>query len=191
MFADDCNSIASWIYHILRLSDTSHGINTYHHPPTLFLYLPPVKASKVGRDLTGFHLVRFKLFPQHQTFRSRQQFAISTKPTMMSSTHEPGPREQDHDWLPDTLEKAALEKDMDFPESSFFQVGRGRKLPAVPKGVDSNHQGILVVSEMRLLIKFGPHVTIDEAVTMRAVRKRLTGSPSSGSRGFWVASSSR
>lgn len=90
----------------------------------------------------------------------------------MSSTHEPGLREQDHDWLPDSLEKAALEKDMDFTESSFFQGGRGRRLPAVPS-VDSNHQGILVVSEMRLLIKFGPHVTIDEAVTMRAVRKRL------------------
>lgn len=90
----------------------------------------------------------------------------------MSSTHGSGLREQDHRWLPDTLEKATLEKDMDFTETSFFQAGKDRSLPAVPT-VDATDQGILVVSEMRLLIKFGPRVTVDEAVTMRAVRKRL------------------
>lgn len=90
----------------------------------------------------------------------------------MSSTYEPGEREQDHGWLLDTLEEAPLEKDMDFTESSFFQAGIGRSLPDAPC-VDANHQGILVVSEMRLLIKFGPYVTTDEAITMRAVRKRL------------------
>jgi hypothetical protein len=95
-----------------------------------------------------------------------------TKSTRMSSIHGPGLREQDHGWLPDTLEKATLEKDMDFTESSFFQIGTGRRLPTVPS-VDANHQGISVVSEMRLLIKFGPYVTIEEALSMRAVRKRL------------------
>jgi uncharacterized transporter YbjL len=59
-----------------------------------------------------------------------------------------------------------------FTESSFFQVGIGRRLPTVPI-VDANHQGTMVVSEMRLIIKFGPYVTIDEAVTMMAIRKRL------------------
>lgn len=90
----------------------------------------------------------------------------------MSSIHDPGEREQDNGWLPGILEEAPPEKDMDFTDSSFFQAGIGRSLPD-PPNVDTDHQGILVVSEMRLLIKFGPYVTIDEAIAMRAVRKRL------------------
>jgi len=81
----------------------------------------------------------------------------------MSSTQEPDLREKDHGWLPESLEKATSEKDMDLTESSFFHVGINRKLPTVST-IDATHQSILVVSEMRLLIKFGPHVIIAEAV---------------------------
>ena len=56
----------------------------------------------------------------------------------MSSTREPGEEEQDNDWFLDTFEEASLGKDMDFPESSFFQASIGRNLPDAPS-VDANH----------------------------------------------------
>ena len=60
---------------------------------------------------------------------------------------------------------------MDFLESSYFEV-QGRKLPNPPL-VDTSVTGVVTVSELQLLIKYGSDVTVDEAVTMCAIRQRL------------------
>ena len=60
---------------------------------------------------------------------------------------------------------------MDFVDSSFVKTA-GRKLPC-PQKLGASREGITIISEMQLVIKFGPRVTIDEAVTMWVVRKYL------------------
>lgn len=70
------------------------------------------------------------------------------------------------EWLPDSSKER-----MDFLESSFFQTP-GRELPS-PPDVNKLLSDTVVIPEMKLLIKCGPHVTIDEAITMWAVRKCL------------------
>lgn len=60
---------------------------------------------------------------------------------------------------------------MDFVQSSFFKI-KGRQLPN-PPSVDSQTRGIVIMPEMQLVIKYGPRVTIDEAVTMLMVKKVL------------------
>jgi len=67
-------------------------------------------------------------------------------------------------WLPNNLKD-----EMDFVDSSFFKTA-GRKLPC-PQKLGASREGITIISEMQLVIKFGPRVTIDEAVTMWVVRK--------------------
>ncbi|EXJ81056.1 hypothetical protein A1O3_07344 [Capronia epimyces CBS 606.96] len=64
-----------------------------------------------------------------------------------------------------------LSDEMDFLDTSFFKIA-GRKLPC-PQQLGASREGITVISEMQLVIKFGQHVTIDEAVTMWVVRKYL------------------
>ncbi|KIW16702.1 hypothetical protein PV08_03890 [Exophiala spinifera] len=60
---------------------------------------------------------------------------------------------------------------MDFNDSSFFKI-RGQKLPEPPK-VNTRRNGIVTFPELKLVIKYGPFTTVDEAVTMWAVKKHL------------------
>ena len=69
-------------------------------------------------------------------------------------------------WLPDNSKD-----EVDFTESSFFKIAN-RKLPS-PQSLNAPREGIITVSDMQLVVKFGPRVTVDEAVTMWAVRKFL------------------
>lgn len=69
--------------------------------------------------------------------------------------------------LPDTSKVSR-----DLVESSFFKPP-GRKLPtpAHVKSLDTTKQGILMFPGMQLVVKFGPRVTVEEAVTMWAITK--------------------
>ena len=69
--------------------------------------------------------------------------------------------------LPDTSKA-----ERDFVKSSFFKPP-GRKLPtpAHVKSLDITKQGIVMFPGMQLVVKFGPRVTVEEAVTMWAIRK--------------------
>jgi hypothetical protein len=60
----------------------------------------------------------------------------------------------------------------DFVESSFFKPP-DRKLPtpAHVKSLDTTKQGIVMFPGMDLVVKFGPRVTVEEAVTMWAITK--------------------
>ncbi|KAJ4509697.1 hypothetical protein HRR83_006987 [Exophiala dermatitidis] len=88
-----------------------------------------------------------------------QPQATDRKPLSTSKTIRP-------DWLPDPSQT-----EVDFRDSAFFKQD-GRELPNPPV-VDAHRKGIVVVPEMQLVIKHGPNVTIDEALTMWAVRKQL------------------
>ena len=69
--------------------------------------------------------------------------------------------------LPDTSKT-----ERDFVESSFFkQPGRKLPTPAHVKSLDTTKQGIVMFPGMQLVVKFGPRVTVEEAVTMWAIRK--------------------
>lgn len=69
--------------------------------------------------------------------------------------------------LPDTSKA-----ERDFVGSSFFKPP-GRKLPtpAHVKSLDTRKEGIVRLPGMQLAVKFGPRVTVEEAVTMWAIRK--------------------
>jgi hypothetical protein len=84
----------------------------------------------------------------------------------MDSTSTTGLKKISQSCLPDNLKD-----EMDFVESSFFKTA-GRKLPC-PQQLGASQEGTIILSEMQLVIKFGPRVTIDEAVTMWVVRKCL------------------
>ena len=87
-------------------------------------------------------------------------------PTTMYSISTTELKRISQSWLPNNLKD-----EMDFVDSSFFKTA-GRKLP-YPQQLGASREGITIISEMQLVIKFGPRVTIDEAVTMWVVRKYL------------------
>lgn len=87
-------------------------------------------------------------------------------PTVMDSIGTTGLKKISQSWLPDNLKD-----EMDFVESSFFKTA-GQKLPC-PQHLSTSQEGVIIISEMQLAIKFGSRVTIDEAVTMWVVRKCL------------------
>jgi hypothetical protein len=60
----------------------------------------------------------------------------------------------------------------DFVESSFFKPpDRTLPTPAHVKSLDTTKQGIVMFPGMQLVVKFGPRVTVEEAVTMWAITK--------------------
>ena len=69
-------------------------------------------------------------------------------------------------WLPDNQKD-----ETDFSESSFFNMP-GRELPS-PSTISTSRGGVVTFSEIQLMNKLGPNVTIDEAVTMWAIKKRF------------------
>ncbi len=93
-------------------------------------------------------------------------YTDTTLPTTMNSTSTTELKRISQSSLPNHLKD-----EMDFVDSSFFKTA-GRKLPR-PEQLGASREGIIIISEMQLVIKFGPRVTIDEAVTMWIVRKCL------------------